>query len=318
MIKCAVVLVFLGTSPVAARDILLAQPIECELGRDCFVQNYVDADAGPGAADFTCGPLSYDAHTGTDFSLTSLTAMENGVNVLAASPGRVQAVRNNIPDGAPPVEGVECGNGVLINHGGDWVTQYCHMKAGSVSVVEGQRITMGTVLGQVGLSGYTEFPHLHFEVRYQNEIKDPFNRDDITTCISVADDQLWQAEMPYQPGGIISTGMTVNIPEFSTIKAGEAALTQASTSAPALVIWTYLFGSRAGDIVRLSIKDGGGLIVIQDDIALIKDQAQLFRAIGRRLPDNGWPVGVYTGEAQLLRAGKQVGRTGKTQIIIGR
>ena len=76
----------------------LALPLDCTLGESCFIQNYVDDDPGPGAADFTCGALTYDGHKGTDFALTSIAAMEAGVTVRAAAPGVVRGVRDGMPD----------------------------------------------------------------------------------------------------------------------------------------------------------------------------------------------------------------------------
>ncbi len=55
---------------------------------------------------------------------------------------------------------------MLIDHDGGWQTQYCHMKKGSIRVREGDAGAVGTPLGEVGLSGMTEFPHVHFTVRH--------------------------------------------------------------------------------------------------------------------------------------------------------
>ena len=54
-------------------------PVDCTLGESCFIQNYVDQDPGPRAQDFTCGPLTYDGHKGTDFALPSTEIMAQGV-----------------------------------------------------------------------------------------------------------------------------------------------------------------------------------------------------------------------------------------------
>lgn len=200
-----------ASPPAAARDPLLGgQPIDCRLGEDCFIQNYVDADGGPGgAADFTCGGLSYDGHKGTDFAVQSHAAALAGVSVLSAAPGVVKAVRDGVADhwrAAPmefPPDGQDCGNGLVIDHGGGWETQYCHLRAGSLAVQKGQRVAMGgAVLGQVGMSGRTEFPHLHLSIRKDGAIVDPFNTDDIVSCGEAGDDQLWQSPpIPYHAGG---------------------------------------------------------------------------------------------------------------------
>ena len=88
---------------------------------------------GPAATDFTCGPLSYDGHDGTDIALPTRAAMAEGVAVLAAAPGTVTGIRDGIADFAPVIQGKECGNGVVIDHGAGWVTQYCHLRQGSVA-----------------------------------------------------------------------------------------------------------------------------------------------------------------------------------------
>jgi len=72
------------------KDIQLAMPVDCEIGRSCFIQNYVDVDSSKNAKDYQCGSLTYDSHNGTDFRLKSLAAQKAGVNVVAAADGRVR------------------------------------------------------------------------------------------------------------------------------------------------------------------------------------------------------------------------------------
>ena len=50
----------------------LSLPVDCEIGKTCFVQNYVDHDPGPGKQDFQCRAMTYDGHEGTDFRVLSL------------------------------------------------------------------------------------------------------------------------------------------------------------------------------------------------------------------------------------------------------
>src|SRR3546814_7279083 len=65
------------------------------------------------------------------------------------------------------------GNWVAVRHGDGWVTTYAHMLKGSVAVRAGQRVARGDRLGLVGLSGNTDFPHLHFAVTLGNRLLDP-------------------------------------------------------------------------------------------------------------------------------------------------
>ncbi|MBJ3763400.1 M23 family metallopeptidase [Maribius pontilimi] len=293
-------------SPAWARDPILSPPIDCDLTGPCFIQQYVDADPGAGAADFTCGPLTYDGHKGTDFALPSRAMLEAGVDVLAAAPGTVRALRDGMADvsadaaDADTIEGRDCGNGVAISHGGGWETQYCHLRQGSIAVSEGQRVGTGTVLGQVGLSGRTVFPHVHLSVRQDGRVIDPFNPDGIVSCGEPDPQTLWGNPLTYQPGGLIAAGFSDAVPDYDAIKAGTAGADTLGPDADALVVWAYAFGARPGDILRLEL-DGPDGTVISQAIDLEKAQAQLFRAIGKRQDAGGWPTGSYRGTATMLR-----------------
>ncbi|WP_298497382.1 M23 family metallopeptidase [uncultured Maritimibacter sp.] len=293
------------------RDPILSVPLDCTLGEDCFILNYMDADPGPGAADFTCGPQSYDGHKGTDFALTSFAAMEAGVRVFPAAPGVVTAVRDGMEDtgmdGTPEVilRAKECGNGVVIDHGGGWETQYCHLKQGSLLVEEGQRVTNTTVLGRVGYSGMTQFPHVHLAVRENGKPVDPFNTDGITDCgrDDGPEDDLWRVRMAHVPGGIVSVGMDIAVPEYQAVKDGTAAHASLPAMADALVGWGFAHGGRAGDVMRITITMPDGSVLIDAPQEIEAKQALYFRAAGKRQPVGGWPVGDYDVRVEVMRGG---------------
>ena len=292
----------------------LIQPIACTLDEDCFIQQYVDRDSSTGVLDFMCSSLSYDGHKGTDFALNSIADQTKGVNVLASASGVVRGVRDEMPDimfgqpGAPDLKGRDCGNGVVIDHGDGWETQYCHMALGSVVVAPGDRVMAGDVLGQVGLSGRTEFPHLHLSVRHNGAEIDPFEPDGNPDCGADVNASLWSNPIPTPSGGIITIGFSDQVPEYADVKQGTAAKDQLAPNGPALVLWAYMFGSRARDKVELTILDPKGATVFQDTVDLKRNQAQLFRAGGRRTPKKGWETGEHIGIVDLLRDGASLER----------
>jgi hypothetical protein len=296
--------------PASAEVFRLAQPIDCDLGQDCFIQQYMDHDPGPGAMDFTCAGLTYDTHTGTDFALPTLAAMQAGVAVLAAAPGRVTARRDGMtdtgltPDTAARIDGRDCGNGVVIRHADGWETQYCHLMQGSVAVQEGQSVVTGDRLGLVGLSGNTEFPHLHLSLRRDGQPVDPFDPDGQITCGAPDPVTLWAQPVAYVPGAIVTAGFATAIPDFAAIKAGTAARA-ITRDAPALVAWGHAFGGRAGDTLRITLSGPDGVISDHTD-ALEADQAQFFRAAGRRMRGEGWPPGTYRADITLSRDGQVI------------
>ncbi|WP_414579115.1 peptidoglycan DD-metalloendopeptidase family protein [Anabaena sp. CCY 9402-a] len=55
------------------------------------------------------------------------------------------------------------GNVVNIDHGGGWLTRYAHLS--KVNVVNGQTVSQGQKIGEVGNSGASRGNHLHWEVR---------------------------------------------------------------------------------------------------------------------------------------------------------
>jgi len=139
----ALMLGVLFAQPTLAEDRpQLSLPIACEPHKTCFIQNYVDLDPGPGVRDYSCGRATYDKHSGVDFRILSAEAAKSQVPVLAAADGTVKNTRDGVEDiffkKAKPEEvaGRECGNGVIIDHGGGWETQYCHLKRGSVRVAK--------------------------------------------------------------------------------------------------------------------------------------------------------------------------------------
>lgn len=293
--------------PASAEVFRLTQPIDCALGQDCFIQQFVDHDPGPDAMDFTCNALTYDTHTGTDFALPSLAAMQAGVAVIAAATGQVTAIRDGMPDSgltlrtATEIEGRDCGNGVVIRHTGGWETQYCHLMQGSVAVVRGQTVDAGDQIGLVGLSGNTEFPHLHLTVRHKGAVVDPFTPEGLITCNEAQTDTLWSEPIAYVPGALLNAGFSTAVPDYASVKAGTAGLKTIRHDAPALVVWGYAFGARTGDVMRITITGPDGQSVTDHSDTLEKDQAQFFRAAGRRTPAAGWPQGSYAGQVLLLR-----------------
>ncbi len=319
MLAPAALKAVLGAAVIAAAPVAagadgmgprFAQPIDCMLGDTCFILNLPDTDPGDGVADYTCGPRSYDTHKGTDFALPSYAAMGDGVDVLAAAPGRVKAIRDGMRDvgfgsnNAPDVTGRECGNGVVIDHGGGWESQYCHLANGSITVQTGDKLRMGQVIGTVGLSGKTQYPHVHFSLRKNGRVVDPFHPDAQASCLTEesTEDQLWLTPLPYPAGGIVSAGFSPNVPSFDAIKQGNAASEPMPKDGPALVGWNMIYGPRVGDILRLRIEGPNG-VVAEQDITMEKTQVLAFRAFGKKTR-SPWPAGIYTLRSWMIRKGK--------------
>jgi murein DD-endopeptidase MepM/ murein hydrolase activator NlpD len=95
-------------------------------------------------------------HTGIDL------AAPLGTPVLAAADGIVVAVAHT---------SVGYGNYVMIAHGGGVITLYAHLLETDVSL--GDKVPRGKKIGLEGSSGLSTGPHLHFEVRVNDQVVDP-------------------------------------------------------------------------------------------------------------------------------------------------
>lgn len=293
-----------------------ALPIDCVPGTTCFVQNYVDHDPSSAWRDYACGARSYDGHDGTDFRVPSMAAVRAGVAVLAAADGVVAGVRDGMPDvsiretGKEAVKNRECGNGLVLRHADGWETQYCHLAQGSVAVRRGQVVRAGERLGLVGLSGLTEFPHLHLTVRHHGKAIDPFAPAPVAGACG-SEQTLWDAAaaqaLVYRRRVLLNHGFSdraLTMAEVENLAAGEPLPTSQSA---ALVAWVRMIGLEPGDTAQLTLHGPDGTVIAERrQPALERAQAQSLSLIGRKRPAPGWPAGTYRAQYQITNAGQTV------------
>lgn len=307
-----------------AREISLGLPLACEPGRTCFVQHHVDHDAGPDARDYACGSRTYDKHNGTDLRVPSkLDAAGPPGVVLAVAPGRVLRARADIADvsvretGLGAVAGRECGNGLVIDHGKGWESQYCHLAKGSLRVSPGDPVVSGQPIGQIGMSGASEFPHLHLTIRHQGKVVDPFAASlKAGDCDPLATkgraDNLWEPSvrtaLAYRAGTILNTGFTAGPVDMAMIENGE--VTAVDRDAPALVAYVRSIGLQAGDVLALTlIGPDGAVLAERREAPLVRARAQSLIFAGRRRPADGWAPGAYRATFTIKRGDAIAGQT---------
>jgi murein DD-endopeptidase MepM/ murein hydrolase activator NlpD len=101
-------------------------------------------------------------HTGVDLRA------EEGTPVLASNSGSVILVDDLFFSG----------KSVILDHGQGTYSMYFHLS--EILVREGEKISRGDVLGQVGSTGRSTGPHLHWGVRVQGARVDPFSLIHVT------------------------------------------------------------------------------------------------------------------------------------------
>ena len=248
-------------------------PIAGTPWEDWAVVNYVDVDGKyRSERDARGGALTYDSHEGMDFTLPNFAAMDRGVRVLAADDGVVVEVVDGHPDRNsgdvrdPKTRPRGKSNLVRIDHGDGVRTSYLHLKKGSVLVKAGDRATAGQPIGEVGSSGMSSGPHLHFEVRSRADQEHAIHRARSGAVVATLGDPVkwWRDPLPYagEVAGALDHGVAATEPTEAEIDLRPA---DAGPFAPrrgqgAVYIWARLFGFREGDRLDYQFKDPRGRV----------------------------------------------------------
>ncbi|MFB6225679.1 MAG: M23 family metallopeptidase, partial [Candidatus Paceibacteria bacterium] len=131
----------------------------------------VNIASGPSAQDVPSGNITHDRMGNGFYEYPAAgsvnphwQAHKRGVDIdgnygspiKAAAPGKVEIAGWH---------NAGYGYYVVIRHADGSRTLYAHMATNSLTVSEGDHVDRGTVLGQMGNTGYSTGPHLHFEIR---------------------------------------------------------------------------------------------------------------------------------------------------------
>lgn len=94
--------------------------------------------------------------------------VKDGTPVLAAQDGTIVAIIDNNNKWGPTIESAEFLNYITLLHDANGVpeySQYCHLAQDSVKklgLAVGSKVKLGDQIGVVGMTGWTDRPHLHF------------------------------------------------------------------------------------------------------------------------------------------------------------
>ena len=302
----------LANSATGQKPFALEMPIRCTIGSNCWIVNYVDVDNSSDISDYNCGSSTYNSHKGTDFAIKDADVMRKGIEVSASAGGLIKGTRDNMRDinfnlgGENSIEGKECGNGVLIDHGDGWTTQYCHLLQDSVAVKVGDRVKTGDLLGLVGLSGKTEFPHLHFQVKYNKQIIDPFIGLQKNNKCGLGKIPLWKSSditsMSYAPTALYNVGFSSTTPNERIAREGLYGEDELFQKSPVIALWVDIFWTKPGDKLAFKINGPGGKLLMTHESIIEKRSSRRFAFAGiNRRKGKTWEKGPYTGSIRLTR-----------------
>lgn len=103
--------------------------------------------------------FSHKGERALDFKL------KEGTTIYAARDGVVQSAREDSDKGGLKPEHLSDGNYISIRHADGSVANYWHLQKDGVLVNVGDTVLAGMAIGKSGNTGYSAFPHLHFEVQ---------------------------------------------------------------------------------------------------------------------------------------------------------
>lgn len=237
-----------GQSPA-----LVAIPVDATPNVTAFYGAYVDQAGDGSRLDYMCGPKTYEGHRGTDLLLKNFAAQDSGVRVLAAAGGRVVGLADGFADRNVTAGLGGFGNHVMVEHAPTLVSVYAHLRRHSITVAVGDPVSPGQMLGLVGSSGNSNWPHLHFEVRDGGSPVDPY----AGPCNG--DPSRWQEQPAYQDS-VLVLDADATLDDVSSLRALLERPAPAGTlrgDEPTVSVWVQLLNAPRCT-VRFDVTDPTG------------------------------------------------------------
>lgn len=247
--------------PVFAADISFVKPVECEINKECYIHK---------------NPKS-EGFKRVVFALPSFKAMEiKDYKVFATNSGTITRVIKNVDDNEDnkpnPDQEDRCGNGIMIEHAGGWVTQYCHLKRRSIDLKVGDKVTAGMQIGLVGASGIASEPQVEVTFMQNGEIVDPFAAN------------LWNPPIEYKKVGLIDFGLYTNDVPYDVAVNAAPKITEFHLDDNGMIAWVRLYGVKAGDLQKFTFYQPDGKVYKEPITAKISKASREWYSYG------GFPI----------------------------
>lgn len=95
----------------------------------------------------------------------------NGIDYAGNTGEPIVATKSGVVEYSGWIEGY--GNTIILNHGNGEKSLYAH--ASSLTVAVGESVMQGSTVALIGTTGMSTGPHLHFEIRINEQAVDPFS-----------------------------------------------------------------------------------------------------------------------------------------------
>ncbi|MEO8802602.1 MAG: M23 family metallopeptidase [Rudaea sp.] len=296
------------------------------------ISNFVDLNAPDAASvlDWNCGARSYAlssaqsppsgySHSGDDLFLWPfpwLLMDQQKIDIVAAAPGTIIGKFDGNPDRNCSFNSF-APNAVYVQHADGSVAWYFHMKTGSLTNKPvGATVAVGEFLGNVGSSGSSTAPHLHFEIHSSvsgYQILDPFSG----TCNAAQNASLWAVQPPYYDSKInkVATHSAPPVmPACAPTPANDETPNFKNAFQPGdtLVFAFYYHDQEKGQVNQITIFEPGGSVFesFPFDMANVSGQPNWYAAsywywtptLPNNAPSGVWIVqGNYQGQTYQHR-----------------
>lgn len=122
-------------------------------------------------------PIS-DLYGAREAPCAGCSSMHGGIDFDAGEGYPIQVIADGVVTKVQPFDD-NWGDGIYVEithsvNGQSIVSRYCHLLAGSITVSEGQAVSVAQLLAQVGDTGATTGAHLHFEIHANGSPIDPY------------------------------------------------------------------------------------------------------------------------------------------------
>lgn len=261
------------------------------------VSNFVDQDDTGGIEDYYCGDRTYNGHNGTDYFLFPFSwyLYENDfVEIIAAEDGIIVAKMDGEEDDHCACYGTW--NAVFVQHTDGSVAWYGHMKEASLTTKKiGDAVVTGEYLGLVASSGCSTGPHLHFEIRDENNnVVDPY----AGACNSgVA--SWWDAQQNYRVPTLNALLTHHSPPVFGCTDDEQTNFSNKFYVGNTVYIGTFYRDIEIGHVTNYTIKRPDNSIWQSWSHSSTSGGNAINWLWGWDLPSNG-PFGTWTVEAEFL------------------
>lgn len=168
-------------------------------------------------------------------------------------------------------------------------------------------VKAGQVIGQVGLSGATEFPHLHISVWKAKTILDPFTGGAFSEpCNSAGTEPLWPKPATTSITAVMGDGFVSVVPTKERMRDTPESHDTLPSDGANMLYWADLINVRKGDMLTLSITGPDGKVWAEKSETMEKPLAGRFSYLGRSSKGDPFAPGSYRAKLTLTRGGETI------------